>query len=84
MDNGACIELLRGAQLSERSQKKPGGLLGVIAKACSSYKSGKDHEQRNEELLKDLTFKFTVHASFITDRNLFRINHYAGSATDDV
>jgi chitin synthase len=65
MDNGACVELLRGAQLSERSQRKPGGLLGVITKACSSYKSGEDDEQRDEELLKDLTSKYTTHASFI-------------------
>ena len=84
MDNGACIELLRGAHLSERSQRKPGGLLGVINKACSSYKSGKGGEQRDEELLKDLTSKFTVHASFVADRNLFGINHYAGSASYDV
>jgi len=84
MDNGACIELLRGAQLSERSQRKPGGLLGVINKACSSYKSGKGSEQRDEELLKDLSSKFAVHASFVADRSLFGINHYAGSASYDV
>ena len=84
MDNGACIELLRGAQLSEPLQRKPGGLLGVINKACSSYKSGKDGEQRDDELLKDLTSKFTVHASFVAERNLFGINHYAGSASYDV
>jgi chitin synthase len=58
MDNGACIELLRGAQLSEPLQRKLGGLLGVINKACSSYKSGKDGEQHDDELLKDLTSKF--------------------------
>ena len=35
MGNGACIELLRGAQLSEPLQKKSGGgLLDVINKAC--------------------------------------------------
>jgi hypothetical protein len=84
MDNGACIELLRGAQLSERMQRKPGGLLGVINKACSSYKAGKDGEQRDDELLKDVTSKFTVHASFVAERNLFGINHYAGPASYDV
>ena len=84
MDNGACVELLRGAQLSERSLKKPGGLLGIINKACSSYKSSKDGENRDEELLKELSAKFSVHASFVADRNLFGINHYAGSASYDV
>jgi chitin synthase len=37
-----CIELLRRAQLDEPLQRKPGNLLGVINKACSSYKSGRD------------------------------------------
>jgi hypothetical protein len=60
MGNGACIELLRGAQLSERLQKKPRGLLGVINKACSSYKSGKGGDQRDDDLLKELMSKFTV------------------------
>ena len=70
--------------MSEPLQRKPGGVLGVISKACTSYKSGKDGEQHDDELLKDLTFKFTVHASFITECNLFGINHYAGSASYDV
>jgi chitin synthase len=46
MDNRACIKLLQDAQLSEPLQRKPGSLLGVINKACSSYKSGEDGEQR--------------------------------------
>lgn len=92
MDNSACIELLRGAQLSERSQRKPGGLLGVVNKACSSFKSGKAGEHKDEDLLQELMSKFGVHASFIasptmagaSDKNLFGINHYAGSSTYDV
>ena len=70
-----------GAQLGEPLQRKLGSLLRVINKACSSYKSGKDGD---DELLKDLTSKFTVHVSFITERNIFGINHYAGSASYDV
>ncbi|KAJ3513631.1 hypothetical protein NLJ89_g2840 [Agrocybe chaxingu] len=91
MDNGACIELLRGAQLSERSQRKPGGLLGVINKACSTFKSGKGGDHRDDDLLQELSSKFGVHASFVAspsvggqaDRRLFGINHYAGSASYD-
>ena len=89
MDNGACIELLRGAQLSERSQRKPGGLLGVINKVCSSFKKGS--EVKEEDLLQELGSKYGVHASFVAspstggfaDRKLFGINHYSGSCSYD-
>lgn len=92
MDNGACVELLRGAQLSERSQRKPGGLLGLVNKACSSYKSGKSGDHKDEDLLQEMASKFGVHASYIAspsvggaqDRFLFGINHYAGSASYDI
>ncbi|KAG6917556.1 hypothetical protein DXG01_002025 [Tephrocybe rancida] len=90
MDNGACIELLRGAQLSERSQRKPGGLLGVLNKSSSSFKSGKGGDHRDEDMLQELVTKFGVHASFVanpghaTDRTLFGINHYSGPVSYDV
>jgi len=90
MDNGACVELLRGAQLSERAQRKPGGMLGIINKACSSYKSGKGGDHRNEDTLQELISKFGVHASFVAsppgsaNRSLFGINHYSGSASYDI
>jgi chitin synthase len=38
----------------------------------------------DEELLKELTSKFTAHASFVAESNLFGINHYAGAASYDV
>ncbi|OSX59590.1 glycosyltransferase family 2 protein [Postia placenta MAD-698-R-SB12] len=91
MDNSACIELLRGAQLSERSTKKPGGMLGVMNKACSSFKSGKSGEKKDEEMLQDLVSKFGVHASFIagppesaSSSLQFGINHFAGPCQYDV
>ncbi|KAF5369698.1 hypothetical protein D9615_010145 [Tricholomella constricta] len=90
MDNGACIELLRGAQLSERSQRKPGGLLGVLNKGCSAFKSGKGGDHRDDDMLQELISKFGVHASFVanpgsaTDRNLFGINHYSGPVSYDI
>ncbi|KAH9965963.1 glycosyltransferase family 2 protein [Russula dissimulans] len=91
IDNSACVELLRGAQLNERAHKKPGGIIGALSKACSSYKSGKSGDKKDEDLLQDLVSRFGVHASFIanptfagsTGRNLFGINHYAGSCSYD-
>ncbi|KAH9006852.1 glycosyltransferase family 2 protein [Lactarius hatsudake] len=91
-DNSACVELLRGAQLNERAHKKPGGILGILSKACSSHKSGKSGDKKDEGLLQDLVSRFGVHTSFDvsptvgghTERNLFGINHYTGSCSYDV
>ncbi|KIJ68042.1 glycosyltransferase family 2 protein [Hydnomerulius pinastri MD-312] len=87
MDNSACAELLRGPYTNERSSRKPGGLLGAIDKAVTSYKSGRGDGQRNVELLQDLTSKFGVHSSFVAptsdERRSFGINHYAGSCSYD-
>ncbi|KAH7888944.1 glycosyltransferase family 2 protein [Phlebopus sp. FC_14] len=87
VDNSACVELLCGPQTGERSSRKPGGLLGVIDKAVTSYKSGRADTQRNDGLLQDLTSKFGVHSSFVSPssdtRRSFGINHYAGSCTYD-
>ena len=60
MDNGSCVELLRGAVIGERAQRKPGGLLGVLNKACS-FKSGTDCESRNDDLAQDLSTRYSVH-----------------------
>lgn len=92
MDNAGCVELLRGVQLSERTSRKPGGMLGIINKACSAYKQGKGSESRDEDVLQDMMTKFGVHASFVSspalggeaDKTLFGINHYAGSCSYDV
>lgn len=88
MDNSACAELLRGASVSERGSRKPGGLLGVLDKAATSFKGGRGDAQRDDELLQDLTSKFAVHSSFVSptpdDRRSFGINHYAGSCTYDI
>ena len=91
MDNAGCVELLRGAQLSERAHRKPGGVLGVVNKSCSSFKSGKSGDKKEEEMLQELVSRFGVHASFIApgsaeapDQMTFGVNHYAGSSTYDV
>jgi hypothetical protein len=38
INNTACVELLRGAQLGEKASRKPGGILGVISKLSSAFK----------------------------------------------
>ncbi|KIK94572.1 glycosyltransferase family 2 protein [Paxillus rubicundulus Ve08.2h10] len=88
MDNSACAELLRGPYNSDRSSRKPGGLLGVIDKAVTSFKAGRGDAQRDDELLQDMSSKFGVHSSFVAptpdERRSFGINHYAGSCTYDI
>ena len=88
MENSACVELLRGASVSERNSRKPGGLLGVLDKAATSFKAGRGDAQRDDELLQDLTTKFAVHSSFVSptpeDRRSFGINHYAGTCSYDI
>ena len=92
MDNAACVELLRGEQLNERAHRKPNGVIGVMNKVVSSFKSGKGGEHNDEDMLQDLVSKFGTHVSFDAgpsasgpnDRNLFGINHYAGPCSYDV
>jgi len=92
MDNAACVELLRGEQLNERAHRKPNGVIGVMNKAASSFKSGRSGENKDEDMLQDLISKFGTHASFVAgpnvsgpnDRNLFGINHYSGPCSYDV
>ncbi|KAI6042199.1 glycosyltransferase family 2 protein [Pisolithus marmoratus] len=76
VDNSACVELLRGAPISEWAARKPGGLLGIMNKACSAYKSGKAGDKKAEDMLQDFVAKFGVHT--------FGINHYCGSCSYDV
>ena len=70
-NNGACVELIRGTQLSEGAQRKPGGLLGG---ACSSYKSGESGEQPDDDLLQELNSQLSVHNSYVVSAS--------GSAAD--
>jgi len=74
------------------STKKRSSMLGVLSKSCSSFKSGKAGEKKEEDLLQDLISKCGSHASFVTgpsqigtsERNLFGINHYTGSCSYDI
>lgn len=94
MDNAACIELLRGGLIGSRADSRPNGIIGALEKACARYTSGKAREDKDEELLDELSLKFGVHGSFVTspdaglgpatERTLFGINHYAGSCSYDI
>ncbi|KAI6101709.1 glycosyltransferase family 2 protein [Pisolithus croceorrhizus] len=92
VDNSACVELLRGAQISQWAAGKPDGLLGIMNKTCSAYKSGKTGDKKAEDMLQDFVATFGVHTSFIaspsqagaSERNLFGVNHYWGSCSYDV
>lgn len=87
MNNGACVEALRGAQLNEQAQRKPGGFLAIVNKRCSAFKSGKSGDHRDEDLLQELVSKFGVHASFVAnpfqyDRSLFVITGFMKKDND--
>lgn len=91
MDNTACVELLRGGAFGH--EKVPGGMFGVMSRAATAYRQGKQGDGKiDEELLKELNSKFGVHTSYTAsskipggaDASLFSINHYAGSCTYDI
>lgn len=88
LDNYTCAELLRGPYTSQRSSRKPGGMLGLIDKVVTAYKSGRGDSQKNDELLQELASKFTSHSSFLssspTDKNAFTVKHYTGPCSYDV
>lgn len=97
MDNSACLELLRGGAVGSRADRKPGGIFGAMAKGCSRFQQGKASEDKDEELLDDLTHKFGAHPLFVTEpnagapghagsssRTLFGVKHYSGVCSYDV
>ncbi|KAF8589601.1 glycosyltransferase family 2 protein [Ramaria rubella] len=94
MDNSACVELLRGAQLGGPPQRKPGGMLGLMGKTVSAARSGRIGDDKDEPLFRDFIDTYSKHDSFVAnptqtaaptpiDGRLFGINHYAGNCTYD-
>ncbi|TFK24681.1 chitin synthase [Coprinopsis marcescibilis] len=82
-DNSMCVEMLRGPedvlqipQPVSGSAKKTGGIVGVLARACYNFKSGKgvmaqDGRARDEELVRELTSRFAEQYKgfFTSERN---------------
>jgi len=91
MVNAGCIELLHGLQLGDRSQRKSGGVLGVMDKASSYFKQGKGGGQAGRRRAERLDDEVGVHSSFIASPStagsavttLFGINHYTALCNYD-
>jgi len=81
MVNAGCIELLHGLQLGDRSQRKSGGVLGVMDKASSYFKQGKGGDKRDADVLKDLMTKlaFTPHSLRVLAPQGAQIRHFSAS-----
>ena len=87
LDSYACAQLLRGPYASQRTSRKPGGMLGVIDKVVTAYKSGRGDLQKDNELWRELASNFASHPSFLsssTDESTFTIKHYTYSCSYDV
>src|ERR1700761_9094236 len=65
MDNGQCVQLLKGVVIPEKVQKKPDGVIGVFHRASHQHKSGKGSPTQDEDTLADLVSKFGTHSSFV-------------------
>ncbi|GAA5863445.1 hypothetical protein JCM1840_007531 [Sporobolomyces johnsonii] len=88
-DGSARIELLRGGRIGGKADRKPGGLLGGLAKTCASIRKGAKPEEADEELLRGMRDHFAAHPAFISTpggpgaKSAFGIQHFAGTVTYD-
>ncbi|SGY39183.1 BQ5605_C003g02165 [Microbotryum silenes-dioicae] len=86
-DASARIELLRGGRVGGKADKKPGGLLGGLAKVCGSIRKGALAEEADQELLKGLKSHFGAHTAFVASpsgpsaKSAFGIVHFGGIVT---
>ncbi|GAA5901944.1 uncharacterized protein JCM6883_000446 [Sporobolomyces salmoneus] len=88
-DGSARIELLRGGRIGGKADRKPGGLLGGLAKTCSSLRKGTKPDRADDDLLRGMRDHFSAHPAFISTpggpgaKSAFGIQHFAGSVTYD-
>lgn len=90
MENSACIEMLRGAQVPLPSR---GGILAIMSMAAQTLKEeaadARSEERADQEMLARISSMYGNHASLVvnpanaTSRTLFAVNHYAGQCTYD-
>jgi len=88
-DGSARVELLRGGRIGGKADRKPGGLLGGLAKTCSSLRKGTKAEVADDDLLRGMRDHFSSHPAFISTpggpgaKSAFGIQHFAGTVTYD-
>jgi chitin synthase len=88
-DGSARLELLRGGRIGGKADRKPGGLVGGLAKTCSSVRKGATTMEADEELLRGMRDHFGDQAAFVSNpggpgrRSAFGINHFAGVVAYD-
>lgn len=88
-DGSARIELLRGGRVGGKADRKPGGILGGIAKTCSGVRKGASTDEADLQLLEGMRDHFGDHTAFVSapggpgSRSAFGISHFAGTVTYD-
>ncbi|GAA6010875.1 hypothetical protein JCM11491_004577 [Sporobolomyces phaffii] len=88
-DGSARVELLRGGRIGGKADRKPGGLLGGLAKTCSSLRKGTKPDAADDDLLRGMRDHFSSHPAFVSTpggpgaKSAFGIQHFAGSVTYD-
>ncbi|BGP37180.1 hypothetical protein JCM10450v2_001087 [Rhodotorula kratochvilovae] len=81
-DGTARIELLRGGRLGGKADRKPGGILGGLAKTAASLRKGAQPHEADDELLAGMREHFSTHGSFVPHpggpgaRTSFAVTHY--------
>lgn len=88
-DGTARLELLRGGRIGGKADRKPGGLLGGLAKTVASLRKGTKADEADASLLTGMREHFSSHSSFLSTpggpgaRSAFGINHFVGQVTYD-
>ncbi|GAA5996871.1 uncharacterized protein JCM10292_006053 [Rhodotorula paludigena] len=81
-DGTSRIELLRGGRLGGKADRKPGGILGGLAKTVQSLRKGVQSDEADDELVTGMRDHFSTHGSFVPHpggpgaRTSFAVTHY--------
>ncbi|GAA5831323.1 hypothetical protein JCM11251_007835 [Rhodosporidiobolus azoricus] len=81
-DSTARLGLLRGGRVGGKADRKPGGLVGGLAKTVASLRKGVRGDEADDALLGGMRDHFSAHPSFVPHpggpgaRTAFGINHF--------
>lgn len=91
LDGSARLELLRGGRIGGKADRKPGGIVGGLAKTCASVRRGAALVEADEALLRGMRDHFgRASGEFIAaptgpgQAHSFGIRHFAGEVVYDV